>query len=694
MSRLGLERLNLGNLIKTRADEHADRAFLRSNDSTWTYQQAAEQSARLAAGLVGLGLAAGDRLGLILPNIPEFVLSLFAGAQLGAILLPINVRRSRNEIRARFARTRPKVVISFSSPEESSGRDHVREALELCQEVPECVHVVAVGPAPEDGLRLSDLMEGARLPALPELRPEDPAALIHTLGSSGQPRGALLSHRGLLQNAASMVEVMDAGPDDIFLGSVPFSNTFGLTATILACAIAAGELVCLPVYDPGEALSQIQAHRVTIHHGLPTMFAMELNHPDFRPAMCVTLRSGIMAGAHCPPQLVRRVRDEMGYEVLLAYGLTEASPGVTMTRPGDGPVTSTETVGKPLEGVGVRVTDPEGQALPSGREGELQVRGYNVMLGYWDDPQGTARVLDADGWLRTGDLGQVDADGVVRVTGRADDMLRRAGFTIHPGTVEMAFRTHTAVKEVAVVGVPDLILGEMSCACVVPRAGVDIDVSILREHIAGSLPEYAIPDRILLFDHLPRRGAGPVDKAYLRARVRIRGRAWKFGKNIDTDAIIPARRCNTSDPSELAMYCMEDADPDFADRMQRGDLIVAGSNFGCGSSREVAPLAIKAAGVSAVVAHSFARIFFRNAINIGLPILESPEAVDGIREQDEVEIEPATGTIRNLTTGQAFRAQPFPDFLQAIIDRGGLIPYVEERLRLESLDGSSTSAPS
>ncbi len=164
----------------------------------------------------------------------------------------------------------------------------------------------------------------------------------------------------------------------------------------------------------------------------------------------------------------------------------------------------------------------------------------------------------------------------------------------------------------------------------------------------------------------------------------IRGKAWKFGKNIDTDAIIPARRCNTSDPAELALYCMEDADPDFVNKMQRGDLIVADTNFGCGSSREVAPLTIKAAGISAVIAKSFARIFFRNAINIGLPILECLAAVDGIQEGDEVKVDPSAGVIHNLTREETYQAEPFPEFLQRIIDQGGLLAYVEERLEIEA----------
>ncbi|MBI5714889.1 MAG: 3-isopropylmalate dehydratase small subunit [Chloroflexi bacterium] len=194
------------------------------------------------------------------------------------------------------------------------------------------------------------------------------------------------------------------------------------------------------------------------------------------------------------------------------------------------------------------------------------------------------------------------------------------------------------------------------------------------------LTDYAVPDRVVFFERLPRSDSGAIRKSALRERVRIRGRAWKFGRNIDTDAIIPARHCNTSDARELATHCMEDADPNFIKKMKRGDVIVADTNFGCGSSREVAPISIKTAGVSAVIAKSFARLFFRNSINIWLPILECPQAVDGITEGDEIEVEPAAGTIRNLTRGETYRAEPFPDFLQRIIDRGGLLAYVEERL--------------
>ena len=370
----------------------------------------------------------------------------------------------------------------------------------------------------------------------------------------------------------------------------------------------------------------------------------------------------------------------MNFKLLIGYGLTEASPAVTMTQLEDGPITATETVGIPLDDIELKVINAEGASLPHGEEGELCARGYNIMTEYWDDPQATAQVLDKEGWLRTGDLAVIDADGPVRIVGRKDEVIMRGGFKIYPGNIEMVLRSLPGVKDAAVVGVPDLILGELTCACIVLEEQAKLSAQEALAFAEARLPDYARPDRVLFFDVLPRHAGGPVQKDYLRERVRIHGYAWKFGRNVDTDAIIPARHCNTADPRELSLHCMEDADANFVQKMKRGDLIVADSNFGCGSSREVAPLTIKAAGVSAVIAKSFARIFFRNAINIGLPILECPQAVDGINEGDEIEVEPAAGVIRNLTTGAQYQAAPFPDFLRRIIDVGGLLAYAEERL--------------
>jgi len=663
-------------LLRWRAGSSPESVFLVDGQTSWTYAQAQQAASGLAAGLRGLGLQPGDRLAMILPNTGEAVLTYFGAAHAGLIVVPINVRRSPEELLARLTRTRPKAIVAPADPSALPTGDAVEMLQTLQPQLPYTKDLILVG-----GTTLSWEQLAASPEAIPPAsRPESPSVIVHTLGSSGAPRGAVLGHAGMVRNAAAVAAALDCNEADVFLGAVPFSNVFGITPTILSCVIAGARLICLHHYEPGAALDAVERYAVTVHHGVPTMFALELNHPAFRPERCRSLRTGVMSGAACPPALVRRVQEAMGMRVVIGYGLTEASPAVTMTRLDDGPVTASETAGRPLEDVEVRVVDPAGAALPAGAEGELCVRGYNVMQGYWEDPQITAQVLDGDGWLHTGDLATIDADSVVRILGRKDDAINRAGFTIYPGPVEMVLRSFPGVREAAVVGVPDVIYGEITCACVVPAPGERLDPEALRAYAAERLAEYAVPDRVLILDALPRRGSGPVMRGYLRERVRIRGRAWTFGRNVDTDAIIPARRCNTVDPRELARYCMEDADPQFAARVQRGDLIVADSNFGCGSSREVAPISIKAAGVSAVIARSFARIFFRNAINIGLPILECPAAVDGIEAGDEVEAEPAAGVIRNLTRGTVFQAVPYPEFLQRIIQRGGLLAYVEDRL--------------
>lgn len=675
-----LHQSTLGELLSIQATRYANQPFLKLGDDRCTYAEAEYKSTALAAGFRQLGLHPGDRLAVVLPNVPAYVLTFFAAMKAGLIIVPINVRRHPREVQSRLSKTHPRALVTFSDPHDYAGVDHLENALSLKPDLPGLEHIISVGSPNPDAIDWQDLLAYTAPLRLPSLGQRSAAAIIHTLGSSGEPRGALLTHGGLLRNAADLSAHMACTPDDVFLGNVPFSNTFGLTATILAATVANAQLVCLPKYHPDEALHLVQQEGVTVHNGVPTMFAMQLNHPKFQHFDLSSLRTGIMSGAPCPSELVRRVRREMDCKVLVAYGLTEASPGVTITRLEDGPVTATETVGRPMDDVEIKVIGSHGETLQHGQEGELCVRGYNVMLGYWQDPEETAKVLDEDGWLHTGDLAIIDPNGPVKIVGKVDEVINRAGFKIYPGTVEMVLRSFPGVKEAAVVGLPDLVYGELSCACVVRQNGSPFSTQDLLDYAGQHLADYALPDRVLYFDALPRRASGPVRKHYLRERVRIRGRAWKFGRNVDTDAIIPARHCNTAEPSELAQHCMEDADPEFVHKMSRGDLIIADTNFGCGSSREVAPLAIKAAGVSAVIAKSYARIFFRNAINIGLPILESEPAVDGIQEGDEIEVEPTTGTIRNLTRGETYQAQPFPDFLKRIIDKGGLLAYVEERL--------------
>ncbi len=673
--------MTLDAALGAQAKAHADSIFVSYGNQRWSYAEIDTQVDSLAAGLIELGLEPGARLAMLLPNLPEFILTLFAAARAGLVVVPISVRYTRDELTSFLAKTRSQAIVSFSDPATFKGTDHVAMILDAHSELPDLEHVISLGAEHAAVLDWNVLALSNATAPKPRSNPEDPFAILHTVGGAGEPRGAVLKHSSLVRNAADIAARMKCTPNDVFLGTPPFSNTFGITPTILSCLLSGASLIPLAKYDPGAALDLIESAGITVHHGVPTMFILELNHAEFRSERCASLRTGIMSGAHCPPKLVERVREEMGINLLLAYGLTEASPSVTMTRLDDGPITATQTSGTPMEDVEIKIVDPEGKGLPAGEEGEICVRGYNVMVGYWEDEQATAQALDSQGWLHTGDLAVITPDGPVRILGRKDELINRGGFGIHPGSVEMVMRSHPEVRDAAIVGVPDMIFGEIACACVVRAPGSQVDAETLLDFAGERLADYAVPDRLIFFESLPHIRTGAIRKDVLRDLVRNRGRAWKFGKNIDTDAIIPARHCTTADANELAQHCMEDADPEFIHKMRRGDLIVADTNFGCGSSREVAPLCIKAAGVSAVIAKSFARIFFRNAINIGLPILECPEAVDGIEAGDEIEVEPASGTIHNLTRGTSFQSAAYPEFLQRIIERGGLLPYVEERLK-------------
>jgi fatty-acyl-CoA synthase len=672
--------LPLGEILSLQAQRYPNRTYLKMGDEQWTYAEIEDMSKRLASGIRKLGLRTGDRLAVTLPNIPAFIVSLFAAAKSGVLLVPINVRRSEEEQTARLIKTQPKALISFSDPDHYDDIDHFSIGLQLKSKISHLDHLILYGKDHKDAIQWDQLLETSPENHNGVIDPKDPVAIIHTLGSMGEPRGAMLTHRGIARNAISIVRMMQVTPFDVFLGAVPFSNSFGITAHVLACTIAGTQMICMPRFHPGEALSLILKENITIHHGVPTMFAMELNYPEFNPRNCASLRTGIMSGAPCQPELVSRVRDEMGFNVLISYGLTEASPCVTMTRLNDGPITATETVGRPLEDVEIKVIDEEGETLPHAEVGELCVRGYNVMTGYWDDPEATAQVLDSDGWLHTGDLASISPNGPVRIHGRKGQDIIRAGYKVYPGAVEIKLQSFPGVKEVAVVGVPDLIFGEMIFACVVPQPGVKLNAEDLIDSAEGTLPDFAIPDRVIFFDELPRKNGGVIDKGYLRDRVRIHGHAWKFGHNIDTNMIIPARRCSTVHLQELGKYFMEDSNPEVVSKIQRGDIIVTGSNFGCGSSSEISALTIKAIGISAVIAESFSRFFFRNAINIGLPIFECSEAVNDISEGDEVKVTPKERIIQNLSKNQSYSAKPFPDFIQNIVNKGGLIAYINDRL--------------
>jgi fatty-acyl-CoA synthase len=324
----------------------------------------------------------------------------------------------------RLNKTQPKVFIL--APGSKQNYEKGQEDMESIwrEDAPYLEFLISVDTDEEDGIPWEEFISSSPEAQKTKVGIKDPAIIVHTLGSTGDPRGAILSHGGLVRNAAQIAANMRANAEDVFLGAVPFSNTFGITATILACTVAGARLVCLPRYHPAQAQELIANEGITIHNGVPTMFAMEMNHPGFEKQSFDSLRTGIMAGAPCPPLLVARVREELGCNILIGYGLSEASPSVTMTQLDDGPVTSTETVGLPMEGIEIKIVGPDNDELPLGETGELCVRGYNVMLGYWEDSQATSDVLGPDGWCRSTTRVEAHARGIKRIRGDKTSRIR------------------------------------------------------------------------------------------------------------------------------------------------------------------------------------------------------------------------------------------------------------------------------
>ncbi|MDP1779282.1 MAG: class I adenylate-forming enzyme family protein, partial [Anaerolineales bacterium] len=292
----------IGELLSVQASRFSNQTFLRLDKQRWSYADVELQACSLAAGLIELGLQSGDRLGVTLPNTPAHVITIFAAAKAGLILVPVNVRRDRSDALARLAKTKPKALITFSDPKQFNGMDHLEMALDMRASLPELRFVISTSSASKsqkkDGVISWDslLKDTAPLPPV-VAKPRDAAAIIHSLGSSGEPRGAILTHGGLVHNAADIASRLGCTAEDIFLGTIPFSNTFGMTAIALACAVAGGQLVCMPHYRPSEALRLVKETGVTVLSGVPTMFALELNHMDFHASACSTLRTGVMAGA-------------------------------------------------------------------------------------------------------------------------------------------------------------------------------------------------------------------------------------------------------------------------------------------------------------------------------------------------------------------------------------------------------------
>ncbi|MFG3258359.1 AMP-binding protein [Streptomyces sp. NPDC048172] len=494
----------------------------------WTYEEFARDVDLLALGLLGKGVQRGERVGIWAPNCADWVLVQFAAARIGAVLVSVNPAFSVGELRDVLQRSETEIL--FAS------RDWEEQVERVWEECPALRDVFLVEPGenagwsePMDlGLQMTMTYPERLEERAAELSCDDPVSLQYTSGTTGSPKGATLSHHNILNNALAIGTLLGYDENDRICLPVPLFHTFGMVmGTLAAVATGACSVLPAPSFDAGAVLRAVRDEGCTSLYGVPTMFIAELSAldagtTDVRPRELTSLRTGIMAGAPCPVEVMKRVMSEMGMAgVAICYGMTETSPVSLMTRADDDLERRTATVGTVMPHLEVKVTDPAtGLTVARGERGELCVRGYSVMLGYWEDPEQTAAAIDAARWMHTGDLAEMGDDGYVRIVGRTKDMIIRGGENVSPREVEELLHTHPKISDVQVVGVPHERLGEEVAACVILAPGADsLTLDEIAAHCEGRLARYKIPRHLHVLDGFPLTTSGKVRKVELRATL-------------------------------------------------------------------------------------------------------------------------------------------------------------------------------
>jgi fatty-acyl-CoA synthase len=486
-----------------------------------TYAELDRQVDAVARGLLALGVAKGDRVGIWAPNCVEWVLVQYATAKIGAILVNVNPAYRTHELGFVLRQSGVSVLVSATSFKTS---DYAAMVEQVRGDCPALREVVLIGTPSWDAVvdGAQQVPDVALRERMARLSCDDPINIQYTSGTTGFPKGATLSHHNILNNGFFVSEVCGHTELDRIAIPVPFYHCFGMVMGNLgASSHGACMVIPAPGFDPAMTLQAVQDERCTSLYGVPTMFIAQLQHPDFASFDLSSLRTGIMAGSPCPVEVMKRVVSEMHIsEVTIAYGMTETSPVSTQTRRDDDLERRVSTVGTVHPHVEVKVVDPESDlTLPRGAAGELCTRGYSVMLGYWEEPEKTSEALDHAGWMHTGDLATMDVDGYVNIVGRIKDMVIRGGENIYPREIEEFLYSHPDIADVQVIGVPDEKYGEELCAWVRLREGADeLTVEALREFCTGRLAHYKIPRYVQVVDEFPMTVTGKIRKVEMRAR--------------------------------------------------------------------------------------------------------------------------------------------------------------------------------
>ena len=502
------------------AHPHVDALVEVATGRRWTYAELDAEINTVARGLMAAGLAVGDRIGIWAPNCAEWVLVQFAAAKIGAILVNINPAYRTHELAYVLKQSGLSMLVSATSFKSS---DYAAMVGEVRPEASALQQVVFIGTADWDRLRESAAQISAEQLVARQagLSNSDPINIQYTSGTTGFPKGATLSHRNILNNGYFVTEQIKLRPGERLCIPVPFYHCFGMVMGNLGCTTHGATIVIpAPGFDPGLTLDAIESQRCTGVYGVPTMFIAMQNHPDFAARDLSSLRTGIMAGAVCPVEVMKRCVEDMHMaEVAIAYGMTETSPVSCQTLIDDDLERRTASIGRAHPHVEVKIVDPDtGETVDRGEPGEFCTRGYSVMLGYWREDDKTAQAIDSDGWMHTGDLAVMRADGYCNVVGRIKDMIIRGGENIYPREIEEFLYTHPDIEDAQVIGVPDDTYGEEVCAWIRMKANREpLDAAALRAFASGRLAHYKIPRYVHLVDEFPMTVTGKIRKVDMRA---------------------------------------------------------------------------------------------------------------------------------------------------------------------------------
>ncbi len=527
-----------GQFLEQWATETPDKDFIVYADRNlrFSYKTFNERVDNLAKALLHLGLQPGDKLGIFANNVPDWLTFMFACAKMGAVLVTVNTNYKSHELEYLIQNSDLNTLALVNGWRDS---DYVQMVNDLVPELkesqrgflksekfPYLKNIIFIGPEKHRGMfnTAELILLGSQLDdqALNEIKAKvnchDVVNMQYTSGTTGFPKGVMLTHHNILNNGLATGQCMNYTADDRLCVCVPLFHCFGCVLALCAIITHGATMVMVENFDPLVVLASVQKEKCTALYGVPTMFIAELHHPMFNLFDLSTLRTGIMAGAPCPIETMNEVMNKMNMkEIIIVYGLTESSPGMTATRTTDPPHIRSTTVGKAFPAVEVKVADPDtGEELAPGQQGELCCRGYNVMKGYYKNPEATAKAIDSEGWLHSGDLGVMDEEGYFRVTGRIKDMIIRGGENVYPREIENFLYTMPQIQAVEVAGVPSNKYGEEVGAFIRLKSGVELTEEDVKDFCRGKISRYKIPKYIFFVDEFPMTASGKIQKYKLR----------------------------------------------------------------------------------------------------------------------------------------------------------------------------------